>query len=136
MVSIDVQKNDHDEYEVFIDRGRVGTNTNPIDWAKKAEKSGAGEIFLTSIDHDGGRKGYDLELLKKVLLASLHNKLFSYQGFDFISPDSLKSFDMHEDEVVVYLESGKKISSEQVVAFFDAHAELGYCNFFDSQINS
>ena len=66
MVSIDVQKNDHDEYEVFIDRGRVGTNTNPIDWAKKAEKLGAGEIFLTSIDHDGGRKGYDLELLKKV----------------------------------------------------------------------
>lgn len=34
------------------------------------------------------------------------------------------------------VEQGKKISSEQVVAFFDAHAELGYCNFFDSQINS
>jgi len=66
VVSIDVKKNKDNLYEVFIDRGRKSTGLNPIDWAQKVEKFGAGEILLTSIDYEGCRKGYDLELLKQV----------------------------------------------------------------------
>ena len=65
VVSVDVRKN-ADKYEVFIDRGRKPTGLDPIKWAKEIENLGAGEILLTSIDHEGGRKGYDLELLKEV----------------------------------------------------------------------
>lgn len=66
VVSIDVRKNEKNEYEVFTDRGRNPTKMNPVDWAKKIEKLGGGEILLTSIDQDGTKQGYDLELLKLI----------------------------------------------------------------------
>ncbi|MEG3592099.1 MAG: FAD-dependent monooxygenase [Pseudomonadota bacterium] len=78
-------------------------------------------LHFDAVNVASHRLGYIVE--HKVLLASLHNKLFSYQGFDFISPDSLKSFDMNEDEVVVYLESGKKISSELLVGADGSHSK-------------
>jgi len=66
VVSIDVKKNTENHYEVFIDRGMKSTGLNPVEWAKKAEKLGAGEILLTSIDHEGMRNGYDLDLVRRV----------------------------------------------------------------------
>lgn len=66
VVSIDVKINKQGEYEVYIDRGQEATGLSPFDWAKKVEQLGAGEIFLTSIDRDGSRKGYDLELVRRV----------------------------------------------------------------------
>jgi imidazole glycerol-phosphate synthase subunit HisF len=65
VLSIDVKKKDN-MYEVILDRGRKSTGIDVLEWSKKAEKLGAGEIFLNSIDHDGARKGYDLNLLKKI----------------------------------------------------------------------
>lgn len=65
VVSIDAKKIDNDYY-VFKNRGRENAKIKAIDWAKKVEKAGAGEIFLTSIDQDGVMKGYDLDLIKKV----------------------------------------------------------------------
>ena len=66
VVSIDVKKNVDKEYEVFADRGKKPTGLHPIEWAKRAESLGAGEILLTSIDRDGMGKGYDLELIRLV----------------------------------------------------------------------
>jgi len=66
VVSIDVRKTELAQYEVFIDRGQENTKFNAIQWAKQAEKNGAGEIFLTSIDNDGSKQGYDLELVKQI----------------------------------------------------------------------
>lgn len=66
VVSIDVRKNQTHQYEVFIDRGRTPTGKHPVEWALEAQKLGAGEIFLTSIEHEGMRHGYDLDLLKQV----------------------------------------------------------------------
>lgn len=66
VVSIDVKKNESNDYEVCIDRGKISTGLDPVDWAKKCQKLGAGEILLTSIDHEGKRNGYDLELLQRV----------------------------------------------------------------------
>ena len=53
-------------HKVFIDRGRIATDLDAVSWAKQIEAAGAGEIFLTSIDNDGSRRGYDLELMKSV----------------------------------------------------------------------
>ena len=50
-------------FEVRIFGGREGTGIEAIEWAKRVEKLGAGEILLTSIDTDGTENGYDLELI-------------------------------------------------------------------------
>lgn len=66
VVSIDVKKNVFGRYEVFTHGGRKATKQNPVDFAKKMQDSGAGEILLNSIDMDGTMKGYDIELIKSV----------------------------------------------------------------------
>jgi imidazole glycerol-phosphate synthase subunit HisF len=54
-------------FEVFIFGGKQGTGIDAITWAKEAEKFGAGEILLTSIDADGTKNGYDVLLTKSVV---------------------------------------------------------------------
>jgi len=54
-------------FEVFIYGGKQGTGIDVIQWAKKAEHLGAGEILLTSIDQDGTKDGYDILLTKSVV---------------------------------------------------------------------
>ncbi len=54
-------------FEVFIYGGKEGTGIDAIQWAKKAEQLGAGEILLTSIDKDGTKDGYDILLTKSVV---------------------------------------------------------------------
>lgn len=53
-----------DSWSVFINGGRIDTKIDYFDWAKRVENLGAGEILLTSMDTDGTKNGYDLELLK------------------------------------------------------------------------
>lgn len=65
VVSIDVKKNRGD-YEVFIKGGSEPTGLSPFFWARQAKQLGAGEILLTSIDHDGCMDGYDVELVRAV----------------------------------------------------------------------
>lgn len=64
--SMDIKKNENGEPTVWTDRGRLDTKINPIEWAKHLVKHGAGEIFFNSIDHDGARKGYDHQTIKKI----------------------------------------------------------------------
>ena len=66
IVSIDVKKKLVGSYEVYTHSGTKNANMNPVDWAKKVEDLGAGEILLTSIDRDGTMEGYDLTLIKTV----------------------------------------------------------------------
>ena len=54
-------------FEVFIYGGKEGTGIDVIEWVKNAEKLGAGEILLTSIDKDGTKDGYDILLTKNVV---------------------------------------------------------------------
>ena len=65
VVAIDAVKIDPD-WEVVINGGRTRTGLKVIDWAKKVERLGAGEILLTSMDKDGTKEGYDIKLTKKV----------------------------------------------------------------------
>ena len=62
--SIDYKKNKKNLREVFINQGKKDTGHSPIKWAKKVEPY-VGEFFLTSIDHDGMRNGYDKDYIKK-----------------------------------------------------------------------
>ena len=54
-------------YEVYLDGGRTPTGKDAVLWAKEAESAGAGEILLTSMDRDGTKRGYELELTRKVV---------------------------------------------------------------------
>ena len=53
-------------YEVFSHGGRNPTNIDAIEWAKEAVNRGAGELLVTSMDRDGTKKGFDLDLTKKI----------------------------------------------------------------------
>ena len=65
VVAIDAKKI-NDSWNVYTYGGRKDTGINVIEWAKKANEYGAGELLLTSMDMDGNKKGYDLELLNEV----------------------------------------------------------------------
>jgi cyclase len=62
-IDTDFQKN---EWIVFIDGGRTPTQLKTVDWALQAEKYGAGEILLTSMNTDGARSGYSIEITREV----------------------------------------------------------------------
>ena len=64
--SIDVKKNLFGKYHVFINDGTEKIDIDVVEWAKKLERAGAGEILITSMDKDGTWSGFDLELTKKV----------------------------------------------------------------------
>lgn len=65
--AIDAKKKTEGEgWEVFLNGGRVGTGRNAVEWAAEAEKRGAGEILLTSMDADGTKDGYDIPLTKAI----------------------------------------------------------------------
>jgi cyclase len=65
VVAIDAKKNE-DKWEVFTHGGRNNTGFNVMEFAKKMEDSGAGELLVTSMDKDGTQTGYDNELIFKI----------------------------------------------------------------------
>ena len=60
------RKSDKSGWDVYINGGRINTNKDAVKWAVEAEKRGAGEILLTSMDCDGTKNGYDLALTKAI----------------------------------------------------------------------
>jgi len=67
VVAIDAKKNlDKPSWEVYVNGGRTATGVDAVEWAKKAESFGAGEFLLTSMDKDGTKEGYDIELTKAI----------------------------------------------------------------------
>jgi cyclase len=66
VVAIDARRRNAGGWDVFIDGGRVNTGMDAIEWAAEAERLGAGEILLTSMDCDGTKDGYDIELTRTV----------------------------------------------------------------------
>jgi cyclase len=67
VVAIDARRRSSSKgWEVFTHGGRRNTGWNAVEWAIRAEKLGAGEILLTSMDRDGTREGYDIDLTRAV----------------------------------------------------------------------
>ena len=65
VVAIDAKKNGN-IWEVFTHGGRNNTGINAIEFARKMEKCGAGELLITSMDRDGTQTGYDIDLMSKI----------------------------------------------------------------------
>ena len=64
--AIDAKRNGENSWEVYLNGGRIPTGIDAVKWAVEAEKRGAGEILLTSMDCDGQKTGYDIELTRAV----------------------------------------------------------------------
>lgn len=64
--AIDAKRRENGGWEVYLNGGRIPTGIDAVKWAQEAVKRGAGEILLTSMDCDGQKKGYDLELTRAV----------------------------------------------------------------------
>tara|TARA_Y100000589_G_scaffold81491_1_gene75401 strand:- start:19983 stop:20777 length:795 start_codon:yes stop_codon:yes gene_type:complete len=81
VVAIDARKknNKNDQWEVYVKGGRENTGIDVIEWARKVEKFGAGEILLTSMDGDGTQNGYDL-LLNETIVNSVNIPVIASGG--------------------------------------------------------
>lgn len=67
--AIDAKRRENSGWEVHLNGGRIPTGIDAVEWAKEAYKRGAGEILLTSMDCDGQKNGYDIELTHAVSTA-------------------------------------------------------------------
>jgi len=67
VVAMDAKRVSEDRWEVFTHGGRRETGLDAVDWARRMASMGAGEILLTSMDRDGTKQGFDLELLRHVV---------------------------------------------------------------------
>ncbi len=66
VLSMDVKKNYEGSWDVYVKGGREKTDLDAVAWAIKGVELGAGEIVVNSIDEDGMKNGYDIELLKRI----------------------------------------------------------------------
>ncbi|KTC91649.1 imidazole glycerol phosphate synthase cyclase subunit [Fluoribacter dumoffii] len=66
VLSIEAKKTGPQSWEAMTDNGREHTGMDVIDWARRGQELGAGEILLTSIDQEGTRKGFDIDLVRQV----------------------------------------------------------------------
>lgn len=66
VVAVDAKRAPDGSFHVYVNGGRLDTGIDAIAWAEEAERLGAGEILLTSMDADGTKNGYDLELTRSV----------------------------------------------------------------------
>lgn len=69
VIAIDAKQNGQGRYEVYANGGRVNTGLDAVEWAVQAERMGAGEVLLTSMDRDGTKAGFDLGLTRAVAQA-------------------------------------------------------------------
>ena len=66
VLSVEAKYQDSGNWEVYTDSGRERTGIDVIDWVKKGAKYGAGELLITSIDREGTRKGFDIDLISSI----------------------------------------------------------------------
>lgn len=66
VVAVDARQKQEGGWEVYIHGGRTATGKDVVEWVQEVEQRGAGEILLTSMDRDGTKNGYDLELTRAV----------------------------------------------------------------------
>jgi len=66
VVSIDVGRNNENTYEVFLHSGTRPTGLDPFAWARRCADLGAGEILVNSIERDGSKRGFDLDLIRRM----------------------------------------------------------------------
>lgn len=66
VVAMDAKRRDSGGWTLYLNGGRIDTGKDAVEWAKEVQRLGAGEILLTSMDRDGTKRGYDLELTRAI----------------------------------------------------------------------
>jgi cyclase len=66
VLAIDTKKEKDGEWYVYLNGGREGTGTKCVEWARQAVENGAGEILLTSMNHDGTKQGFALDITQRL----------------------------------------------------------------------
>ena len=66
VLAIDTKQEEDGEWYVYLDGGRTKTTTRAMEWARQAEDLGAGEILLTSMDHDGTKNGFAIDITRQL----------------------------------------------------------------------
>ncbi len=66
VVAMDAKRRDSGGWTLYLNGGRIDTGKDAVEWAKEVQQLGAGEILLTSMDRDGTKRGYDLELTRAI----------------------------------------------------------------------
>jgi cyclase len=79
VVAIEAIKQESGRYKAFVDNGRQETDMDVMEWAKRAESLGAGEIVITSVDREGTGTGYDIDLVRQ-LSAALSVPVIAHGG--------------------------------------------------------
>ena len=115
VVAIEVIKQDNEKYLAFTDNGREYTGVDAIEWARKVEELGAGEVIITSVDRDGTGLGFDLELIRLIskevsipvivhggALSHIHIlDAFNIEGVDAVAIASMIHYGYHNNKAVV-----------------------------------
>jgi len=104
-------------FEVFVYGGKKGTSLDAIEWAKKVEKLGAGEILLTSIDMDGTKDGYDI-ILTKEIVDSVHIPVIASGGCG--KPDHM---------LEIFKKSNVDAALAASIFHYDTHGVVGVKQF-------
>ena len=104
-------------FEVFVYGGKKGTSLDVIDWAKKVEELGAGEILLTSIDMDGTKDGYDI-ILTKEIVDSVHIPVIASGGCG--KPDHM---------LEIFKKSNVDAALAASIFHYDTHGVVGVKQF-------
>ncbi len=79
VLAIDVKMATNGEYYVYLNGGRIATESKCMDWVKKGVDMGAGELLITSMDHDGTKNGFAVELIES-LAGSVHVPVIASGG--------------------------------------------------------
>ena len=123
VVAVDAKKTNNNKGEVFTDGGRKPTGKDVLNFVTKMESLGAGEILLTSMDRDGTKKGYDLDLTKKVanhvnipVIASggVGNLEHLYQGFKIGKASAVLAASIFHFGEVSILDAKKYLDSKGI----------------------
>ena len=104
-------------FEVFVYGGKKGTGLDVIEWAKKVEELGAGEILLTSIDMDGTKDGYDI-ILTKEIVDSVHIPVIASGGCG--KPDHM---------LEIFKKSNVDAALAASIFHYDTHGVVGVKQF-------
>ena len=83
VVAIDAKRRETGGWDVYINGGRINMGIDAVEWAVEAERRGAGEILLTSMDCDGVKEGYDLDLTREVSRRGYSGDRFRRRGKAF-----------------------------------------------------
>ena len=119
VVAVDAKKVNNDKWEVFTHGGRKSSGKDVLKFVKKMESLGAGEILLTSMDRDGTKKGYDLDLTKKVSnLVKIPVIAYQVSGEYSIILTGIKNKIINENTILETLISFKRAGANAIITYF------------------